>query len=48
MSIRLVLKSLKEDCQAKKSFMVGWQAKKLVIKGMNMFLRYRIDLKNKR
>ena len=48
MSVWVVLKILKKNYQAKKSFMARWKVKKLVINRMNMFLRFRIDLKWKR
>ena len=43
-----VLKSLKNNCQAKKSFIVCGQAKTLVIKSMNKFLSFGIDSKMKK
>ena len=39
------LKSLKKNYQAKKSFIVHWPVKKLVIKNMNMFLRFGLNFK---
>ena len=38
----MVSKILKKNCQVKKSFIVPWLAKKIVIMNMNMFLRFGI------
>ena len=40
--------SVKDNSQAKKSFIVPWPVKKWVINYMNMFLRFRIHFKWKR
>ena len=36
------LKSLKKNCQAKKGFTVCWWVKHLLIKRMNMFLKFKM------
>ena len=48
MRIWLILKSLKENYQTKKSFIVRQWLTKLVIKSMSMFLMFGTILKTKR
>ena len=48
MSIWAILKSLKNNYQAKKSFIVCKESKKLVTKSMIMFLRFGTNFKRKR
>ena len=45
MYIWVILKSLKNNYQAKKSFIVLWPLEKLVTKYMNMYLIFGINLK---
>ena len=45
MFICMILKSLSKDCQAKKSFVVRWQIKKLLVMNMKMFLKFKIHFK---
>ena len=45
MSIWVILKSLKNNCQAKKIFIVPWPVEKLATKNMNIFWMFGIILK---
>ena len=44
MSVWVVLKSLKKNCQAKKGFIVCWWVKHLLMKSMNMFLKFKMKI----